>query len=87
MYGKTKRDNNYISDFKQFIYNEYGIKIISLNDTKRGYNAETWKIDSIEYSYFVKVVYSSEHKNTYIRSFPIIDYLNHSGITFISEII
>lgn len=87
MFEKIQRDNNYINDIKQFIDKEYGIKIVSLNEAKRGYNAETWKVDSIECSYFVKVVYSLEHKNTYMRSFPVIDYLNNNGITFISNII
>jgi hypothetical protein len=58
-----------------------------VEEAKRGYYGETWKVKTGSNVYFVKIVYSKSHKEKYAGSFYVIDYLNAAGINFISIII
>jgi hypothetical protein len=87
LYSNTIRTKEYSDKLLKFIKLEYGIDAINIYPAKRGFYGETWRIDTIECSYFVKAVYSSAHKKVYQKSFPIIEYINHHGIDFISKIV
>ena len=87
MYSNIKRDSEYISYLLSFIHREYGFEAIDLMPAKRGFYGETWRLDTTAATYFLKLVYASEHINTYKRSFPLIQHLCDHGIDYISQII
>jgi len=86
LYSNAKRTKEYIDKLLNFIRHEYSIDAININLAKRGYYGETWQIETLGCSYFVKAVYSPAHKNIYKKSFPIIEHINKHGIDFISKI-
>lgn len=67
--------------------NEYGIKISDIIPAQRGFYGETWQAVSGSCSYFIKIIYLDFHKDEYINSFPVVEYLNQQGIDFISKIV
>jgi hypothetical protein len=87
MANRVERDDNYINRLADFIRNEYGIAVKSITPAKRGFYGETWRMDSAENSYFIKIVYPTTHKVVYENSFPVIDHMNRHGIDFISKIV
>jgi len=66
---------------------EYGIDAVELASAKRGFYGETWRLDAVNASYFLKLVYAVEHMDTYKRSFSVIEHLGNHGIIFISSIV
>jgi len=85
-----------------FISFEYGLSGVSLTPAQRGFYGETWRLDVAqgmneadspgssgvsEVSYFVKLVYAFEHKDTYRRSFPVMHHLWEHGVDFISRVV
>jgi len=87
MYSSIKRDKEYISRLLSFIQQYYGIKAVKLAPARRGFFGETWRLDASDTTYFLKLVYAVEHKDTYRRSFPVIQHLCDHGIDFISRIV
>jgi hypothetical protein len=87
MYNKVIRDEAYKAQLIKFIEMNYPISIGNLVEAKRGYFGETWKADTEEESYFIKIDYCDAHKQIYIDSFAVIDYLCKNGITHISKIL
>lgn len=85
MSNLTKRDEAYKISLADFIRGEYGFKADSLTPASRGFYGETWRLDSGEKSYFVKLVYFAEYQHKYERSFNVMDYLWGKGIDFISR--
>ena len=86
-YSSVTRSDEYKQQLLEFIKREYGIDSVGVYPAKRGFYGETWKIDAVDCSYFVKVVYPAAHKSVYESSFPIIDHINRHGIDFISQIV
>jgi hypothetical protein len=86
MYNRAYRDDQYIQSLKRFIETEYGISVINIIDAKRGFFGETWKIETGNHSYFAKIDYSS-HKHIYLKSLPVVEYINSMGIDFVSRIV
>lgn len=80
-------DKQYMKCLAKFILQAYGIPVISVAPAKRGHYGETWRIDTQDNSYFVKIVSFSNHKPIYKRSFTVIEYLTDQGIDFISRIV
>jgi hypothetical protein len=65
---------------------EYQIVSVTLTPAKRGFYGETWRLETTNKNYFVKLDYSP-HKKIYKRSFPVIEHLCKNGINFISRIV
>ncbi|MCL2127735.1 MAG: aminoglycoside phosphotransferase family protein [Treponema sp.] len=87
MYSNVPRENEYINCLKDFIHEKYNIRTITIIPAKRGYYGETWRINTHDTGYFVKLVYPSGHIAVYKRSFSIIQHLCDHGIEFISRIV
>ena len=87
LYSNTIRTQEYTDKLLNFIKFEHGIDAVNINPAKRGFYGETWRVNEINSSYFVKAVYSTAHKNIYEKSFPIIEHINNHGIDFISKIV
>ena len=87
MYRNINRDNKYIKSLTDFIYDKYDIGCLAIAPAKRGYYGETWRLDTIDSRYFVKLVYPDFYKTAYERSFPIVRHLCDHGIDFISKIV
>ncbi|MFA6309290.1 MAG: hypothetical protein WC677_06065 [Clostridia bacterium] len=87
MYNKIIRDSQYIYELKIFLENNYDIQIESIDEAKRGFFGETWKIATTKGKYFAKIDYSIPHKHIYINSFDIIEHLNNNGIKHICKIL
>ena len=87
MYSSVIRDDEYKSHLTDFIMRKYGISVTSITAAKRGFYGETWKVSDENAHYFLKLVYATEHKPIYERSFPIIQHLCEHGIDFISRIV
>lgn len=86
-YNSEIRTDKYINKLCDFINEKYDMKITNIQPTKRGFYGETWKINSLNQSFFVKIDYSQSHKHIYAQSFQIIEYINNQGIDFISQIV
>jgi len=87
MYNNINRDSEYICNLRNFIQRTYQIIPVSLISAKRGYYGETWRLDTGDSSYFIKLVYASTYMDIYERSFPIIQHICDHGIEFISRIV
>lgn len=88
LFSNVPRSIEYINRLLAFIQMEYQLdQPLSITPTKRGYYGETWRLDTLNNSYFIKLDYSIAHQSVYERSFPIIEHLNKHGISFISRII
>ncbi len=87
MFSKTYRDKPYIIELKRFIEEEYDISITSITPADRGYYGETWRIDCDGFSLFAKLIYYKKHTIHYIDSFPILKFMNDSGLTNVSRIV
>jgi len=81
------RSDEYKQRLLDFIDYAYSLKAIDIIPSKRGFYGETWRLETKDNRYFLKLVYAPEHKHIYERSFPIIQYLCSHGIDFISSII
>lgn len=69
----------------EFINREYGLAVMQLTETKRGYYGETWCAESPFGKKFIKLVKSAEHRKRYEQSFSIMEYLNAQGIDAVSK--
>lgn len=87
MYNTIERDSTYQSHLLEFIQQEYAFHPVSINPAKRGYFGETWRLDSADKSYFLKLDYTALHQSIYANSFHIIRHLCDNGIDFISRIV
>jgi len=87
LYSSIPRSQEYQHRLLEFIRQEYRIDAAVLAPAKRGYYGETWRLDTTNRSYFLKLVYPTAHKTAYERSFPIIQHLCDHGIDFISRIV
>ena len=87
MYSDIIRTDEYKHRLLSFIKSEYGIDSATITPAKRGFYGETWRLESADTRYFVKIVYATEHQDIYKRSFPVIRHLCDHGIGFISRII
>ena len=87
MQNLTERDKHYLARLTDFLLREYGFAVISIKPAKRGYYGETWRLDTVSGSYFIKIVFSKAHKVFYERSFPVVDRINSAHIDCVSKII
>lgn len=71
----------------ELIYNEYSIKGIEITPANRGFYGETWKLETKEETYFVKIDYLKNHQALYKNSLEVIDYLCQQGIDFINHLV
>ena len=87
MFSNIKRDGEYLRRLHEFISRNYHINATSITPAKRGYYGETWRLETTDSRYFIKLVYTAVHSAVYKRSFSIIQHLCDHGIDFISKII
>ncbi len=87
MQNQTKRTESYRKALAEFIEAEYNLRAVSLIPAKRGFYGETWRLESDERRYFIKLVYYAEYQHVYARSFQVMDFLCRNGIDFISTIV
>ena len=87
MYSNVKRSDEYKNRLLDYIRNEYGIEAVSITPAKRGFYGETWRLDAVDTSYFLKLVYPAVHKPVYARSFSLVQHLCDHGIDFISRVV
>ena len=87
MYSNIIRSGEYKHRLLEFINFKYGVNANVIIPAKRGYYGETWRLDSKDSGYFVKLVYPAVHIEIYKRSFHVIEHLCDHGIDFISSII
>lgn len=81
------RDDNYVLQLKQFIDENYPIKVLQISKAKRGFWGETWKINTHGASYFAKIDYSNFHKPFYEHSLTVIEHMNNQGISCINSVL
>ena len=81
------RSEEYKCLLREFIKQEYDIKIVDIIPAKRGFYGETWRVNTVNTSYFLKLVYPAVHMDIYKSSFPVIEHLCSHGIDFISRIV
>jgi len=70
-----------------FIRQTYGLEAIRIAPAKRGFFGETWRLDTLQASYFLKLDYSATHQESYGHSFPVMAHLSNHGIDCISRIV
>jgi Ser/Thr protein kinase RdoA (MazF antagonist) len=87
MYNTIPRHAVYIDDLKDFIRRKYRLEPLTITPAKRGYYGETYRMDTADNSYFLKLDYSIRHQLLYENSFHIIQHLHRHGINFISNIV
>ena len=87
MYSSIIRSEEYKLLLRGFIKHEYGIESVDITPAKRGYYGETWRLNTVNAGYFLKLVYPAVHRGIYESSFPIIRHLCDHGIDFISRIV
>ena len=87
MVNNMQRDDAYINKLKDFIRAQYQLEPLSITPAKRGYYGETWRMDTADSSYFLKLDYFPRHQETYKHSLPVIEYLRNNGIDFISAVV
>ncbi len=84
--SSVQRDADYVGALKTFLEERYSMDVTAITPAKRGFYGETWRADTLDGRYFVKLDYSV-HKAIYERSFPVVETLNRRGIDFISRIV
>ncbi len=87
MYNKIERSTAYQSQLMNHICHEYGKSPISITTAKRGYFGETWRLDTGNEQFFLKLDYTALHGPIYKNSFHVIEHLCNHGIDFISRIV
>jgi len=87
MYSKIKRDEAYKFRLLDFINQVYGLKAISFSEAKRGFYGETWRLETQDNRYFIKLDYSSFHKSFFCDSFTVLEHLCKHGINFVIRVI
>jgi hypothetical protein len=87
MYSKIQRDVIYKTHLLAFISQEYGLKAISFTEAKRGFYGETWRLETQDRMYFIKLDYSSLHKSVFRDSIAVVEHLCKYGVSCIAKII
>ena len=87
MYSSITRSEEYKHLLLAFIKREYGIEAVDITPAKRGFYGETWRLSTVNASFFLKLVYPAVHKGIYESSFSVIQHLCNHGIDFISRIV
>lgn len=77
----------YNTELAAFIEREYGLAATSIVPAKRGYYGETWRMDTADGRYFLKLDNSPQHQNKYRNSLAVVDYLCACGIDFAGTVV
>lgn len=80
-------NERYLADLSEWIKREYGLAATSITPANRGYYGETWRMDTINGSFFLKLDYAPQHQKTYRNSLEVVDYLCANGIDFIGGVV
>ncbi len=80
-------NESYLDHLTKMITDEYGISAKKVIPAKRGFFGETWKLQTYNANYFIKIDYWDYHKEAYRRSLPAIDFMTNQGVSFIPQII
>ena len=87
MYNNIYRDSEYINLLKEFINKKYGIDAITITPANRGYYGETWRLNTANSLYFIKLDYFPRHQKLFQNSLSVVEYFCNSGLDFINKIV
>ncbi|MDD4773649.1 MAG: aminoglycoside phosphotransferase family protein [Eubacteriales bacterium] len=87
MYGSVRRDAAYKTRLLDFIRREYLPGAVSITETRRGFYGETYRLETPERSFFVKLDYSADHKYIYRDSFAFIEHMCEYGTDCIARVV
>jgi len=82
-FNETDRDTEYQTKLCGFIEYQYEIKIINFNAHTRGWYGETWKAETTDKDYFVKICYSTENKRNFAKCFRVLNYMRSRNIDYV----
>lgn len=75
MFYDVCRDDAYLDRLRAHIAEKYGIRAAAITPAKRGYYGETWKLQTQDGVYFVKLDTLAHHQARFQNSLPVMDYL------------
>ena len=87
MRSEIIRGAAYQAQLKDFVGAVYGLRPRSLQPAKRGYYAETWKLEADEGRYFLKLDFLPHHQERFRNSLAVMEALRSQGIDFIGRVI
>ena len=87
MRSEIIRGAAYQAQLKDFVGAVYGLRPRSLQPAKRGYYAETWKLEADEGRYFLKLDFLPHHQERFENSLAVMEALRSQGIDFIGRVI
>lgn len=87
MYGKIQRDTVYKNRLLDFICHKYALNAVFFTEAKRGFYGETWRLETLDRRYFVKLDYSSLHKSVFRDSITVVEHLCNHDINCIGRVI
>lgn len=77
----------YRQELLRFLAGAYGLPAGELRPAPRGFFGETWYVSAGGGRYFCKIDYWDYHKGMYERSFPVMQRLLESGLTFLPPLV
>jgi hypothetical protein len=81
------RNEQYCNELKIFIEYNYQLNIVSIEEYKRGWYGETWKIECNDSRrFFVKIIYYDKQARKYQQCFPVLNYMHLQGINYVSKV-
>lgn len=81
------KEQNFTDEITDFILTKYGLIVQSVSPANRGFYGETWKIQTNNADYFVKIDYWTYHMVSYQNSLAITQFMTENGISFIPKVI
>ena len=84
---KVSQKTDHADELADFLASEYGFRVNAIFPAERGFYGETWKIQTEDGVYFVKIDYRDYHKESYRSSLSAVQYMTGNGISFIPKVI
>ncbi|MDR0397208.1 MAG: aminoglycoside phosphotransferase family protein [Oscillospiraceae bacterium] len=86
MYNKIERSRAYLRALMDWIRRTYPVDPEDISPARRGFFGETWRLDTPDGPYFLKLNYSP-YRELYAGGFSVLERLRANGIGFVSEIV
>jgi Ser/Thr protein kinase RdoA (MazF antagonist) len=77
----------YLAWLKKELEKWYDLDITNIHQAARGFYGETWKVETADQAYFLKMDYLPFHQKRFQRSLPVIEYLSQHGIDFAGSVV
>jgi len=81
-----ERDAAYLARLAAAVEQAYGLVATAIVPAKRGFYAETWRLETADGRYFLKLMYPGPRQATYRASFAVMAGLAARGVDFIPGI-